>query len=80
MTYNFSFREVKENLQMSIELNKYQRNSTLDAFIKISRSPDKCQKLDMRYMMPTCLRIIRFMSKFEVESNIKINFVFIKSK
>lgn len=80
MIYNFSFREVKENIQMSVELNKYQRNSTLDAFIKISRAADKCQKLDMRYMMPTCLRIIRFMSKFEVESTIKINFVFMKSK
>ena len=80
MIYNFSFREIKENIQMSVELNKYQRNSTLDAFIKISRAADKSQKLDMRYMMPTCLRIIRFMSKFEVESTIKINFVFMKSK
>ena len=40
---------------------------------------DKSQKLEMNYMMPTCLRIIRFITKFDVESNIKIHFVFVKS-
>ena len=80
MIYNFSYREIKQNKEIIVELNKYQRNSTLDAFIKVSRAADKYQKLEMKYMMPTCLRIIRFMAKFEVESNIKIHFVFVASK
>ena len=80
MIYNFNYREIKENKEIYIELNKYQRNTKLDAFIKISRAMDKNQKLEMNYMMPTCLRIIRFITKFEVESNIKIHFVFVKSK
>ena len=80
MIYNFNFREIKENKEISVELNKYQRNTKLDAFIKISRAMDKSQRLEMNYMMPTCLRIIRFITKFEVESNIKIHFVFVKSK
>ena len=79
MIYNFSYRELKGNKEIIVELNKYQRNSALDSFIKISRAADKNQKLEMKYMMPTCLRIIRFMAKFEVESNIKIHFVFVKS-
>jgi hypothetical protein len=80
MIYNFNYREIKDNKEISVELNKYQRNTKLDAFIKISRAMDKNQRLEMNYMMPTCLRIIRFIAKFEVESNIKIHFVFVKSK
>ena len=80
MIYNFNYREIKDNKEISVELNKYQRNTKLDAFIKISRAMDKNQRLEMNYMMPTCLRIIRFITKFEVESNIKIHFVFVKSK
>ena len=80
MIYNFNYRDIKDNKEIIVELNKYQRNTKLDAFIKISRAMDKNQRLEMNYMMPTCLRIIRFMSKFEVESTIKINFVFMKSK
>ena len=80
MIYNFSFRKIRDNKELIVELNKYKRNTKLDAFIKISRAMDRNQILDMNYMMPTCLRIIRFISKFEVESNIKIHFVFVKSK
>ena len=80
MIYNFNFREIKENKELIVELYKYQRNTKLDAFIKISRAMDKNQKLEMRYMMPSCLRIIRFIKKFEVYSNIKIHFIFAKSK
>ena len=77
MIYNFNLREIKDNKEVIIELNKYKRNAKLDAFIKISRAMDKNQKLEMNYMMPTCLRIIRFITKFEVESNIKIHFIFV---
>ena len=81
MIYNFNFREIKDNnKEVIVELQKYKRNTKLDAFIKISRAMDKNQKLEMNYMMPTCLRIIRFITKFEVESNIKIHFIFVKSK
>ena len=80
MIYNFSFREIKKNKEIIVELNKYQRNTKLDAFIKVSRGMDKNQKLQINYMMPTCLRIIQFITKFEVESNIKIYFIFVKSK
>ena len=80
MIYNFTFREIKKNKEIIVELNKYKRNTKLDAFIKVSRGMDKNQKLEMNYMMPTCLRIIRLIAKFEVESNIKIHFVFVKSK
>ena len=81
MIYNFNFREIKDNnKEVIVELYKYKRNTKLDAFIKISRAMDKNQKLEMNYMMPTCLRIIRFITKFEVESNIKIHFIFVKSK
>ena len=80
MIYNFNYRDIKDNKEIIVELNKYQRNTKLDAFIKISRAMDKEKKLEMNYMMPTCLRIIRFINKFEVESNIKIHFIFVKSK
>ena len=80
LIYNFNFREIKNNKEIIVELNKYQRDTKLDAFIKISRAMDKSQKLEMKYMMPTCLRIIRFITKFEVYSTIKIHFVFAKSK
>ena len=78
MIYNFNYRDIKDNKEIIVELNKYQRNTKLDAFIKISRAMDKEKKLEMNYMMPTCLRIIRFINKFEVESNIKIHFIFVK--
>ena len=79
MIYNFSFREIKDKKEIIVQLNKYERNTKLDAFIKISRAMDKNQMLQVNYMMPTCLRIIRFITKFEVESNINIHFVFVKS-
>ena len=80
MIYNFSFREIKDKKEIIVQLNKYERNTKLDAFIKISRAMDKNQMLQVNYMMPTCLRIIRFITKFEVESNINIHFVFVKNK
>ena len=80
MIYNFNYREIKDHKEIIVELTKYQRNTKLDAFIKMTRAMDKNQKLQMNCMMPTCLRISRFISKFEEESNIKIHFVFVKSK
>ena len=78
--YNFNFRKIKDNKEIIVELNKYQRNTKLDAFIKLSRAMDKNQKLELKFLMPSCLRIIRFITKFEVYSNIKIHFVFAKSR
>ena len=78
--YNFNFRKVKDNKEIIVELNKYQRDTKLDAFIKLSRAMDRNQKLELKFLMPSCLRIIRFITKFEVYSNIKIHFVFAKSR
>ena len=49
----------------------------MDAFIKISNTVDKNQKVEIKYKMPTCLRIIRFITKFETQSDIKIRFIFL---
>ena len=78
--YNFNFRKIKDNKEIIVELNKYQRDTKLDAFIKLSRAMDKNQKLELKFLMPSCLRIIRFITKFEVYSNIKIHFVFARSR
>ena len=48
----------------------------MDAFIKVSNSLDKNQKVEINYKMPTCLRIIIFITKFETQSDIKIRFIF----
>ena len=81
LIFSYNYKEIKDkNKEIIVELNKYKRNTKLDAFIKISRAMDKNQKLETNYMMPTCLRIIRLITKFEVESNIKIHFIFVKSK
>ena len=34
----------------------------------------------IKYKMPTCLRIIRFVTKFETQSDIEKRFIFVKSK
>ena len=80
MIYNFNYKEIKDHKEIIVELTKYERNTKLDAFIKMTRAMDKNQKLQMTCMMPTCLRISRFIAKFEEQSNIKIHFVFVKSK
>ena len=82
LIYNMYLKEnktKKENIVI-VEMNKYKRSTRLDAFIKLSRAFDKGQILDTKYIMPTCLRIIRFITNFEIESNITINFVFRKSQ
>jgi len=78
--YKFNFKKMKENSEIVVELNKYIRSTKMDAFIKISNALDKKQKVEMKYKMATCLRIIRFVTKFETQSDIKIHFIFIKSK
>ena len=78
--YKFDFKKTKENTEIVVNLNKYIRNTKLDAFIKVSNAIDKNQKVEMKYKMPTCLRIIRFITKFETQSDIKIRFIFVKSK
>ena len=79
MIYDFSYREIKDKKEIVVELDKYLRNTKLDAYIKLSRSFDKNQKLQMKYLMPTCLKITRFLSRFPDSSNIKIHFLFVKS-
>ena len=79
MIYDFSYREKKDKKEIVVELDKYLRNTKLDAYIKLSRSFDKNQKLQMKYLMPTCLKITRFLSRFPDSSNIKIHFLFVKS-
>ena len=76
--YKFDFKKTKENTEIVVNLNKYVRSTKMDAFIKISNAIDKNQKVEMKYKMPTCLRIIRFVTKFETQSDIKIRFIFIK--
>ena len=76
----FNFKKNKENSEIFVELNKFIRTTKMDAFIKVSNSLDKNQKVEMKYKMATCLRIIRFVTKFETQSDIKIHFIFIKSK
>ena len=71
--------KTKENTEIVVNLNKYIRNTKLDAFIKVSNAIDKNQKVEMKYKMPTCLRIIRFVTKFDIHSDIKIRFIFFKS-
>jgi hypothetical protein len=78
--YKFNFKRMKENSEIIVELNKYIRSTKMDAFIKISNALDKKQKVEMKYKMATCLRIIRFVTKFETQSDIKIHFIFLKSK
>ena len=78
--YKFNFKRMKENSEIIVELNKYIRSTKMDAFIKISNALDKNQKVEMKYKMATCLRIIRFVTKFERQSDIKIHFIFLKSK
>jgi len=78
--YKFDFKKMKENSEIIVDLNKYKRNTKIDTFIKISNAVDKNQKVEMKYKMPTCLRIIRFITKFETQSDIKIRFIFVKSK
>ena len=77
IVYKFDFKKIKENSEIIIELNKYIRNTKMDAFIKISNAVDKNQKVEIKYKMPTCLRIIRFITKFETQSDIKIRFIFL---
>ena len=43
----------------------------MDAFIKISNAVDKNQKVEIKYKMPTCLRIIRYITKFEAKVILK---------
>ena len=76
----FNFKKNKENSEIFVELNKFIRTTKMDAFIKVSNSLDKNQKVEMKYKMATCLRIIRFVTKFETQSDIKIHLIFIKSK
>ena len=78
--YKFNFKKMKENSEIIVELNKYVRSTKMDAFIKISNALDKNQKVEMKYKMATCLRIIRFVTKFETQSDVKIHFIFVKSK
>ena len=78
--FKFDFKKIKENSEIIVELNKYIRNTKMDAFIKISNAVDKKQKVEMKYKMSTCLRIIRLITKFETQSDIKIHFIFVKSK
>ena len=78
--FKFDFKKIKENSEIIVELNKYIRNTKMDAFIKISNAVDKKQKVEMKYKMSTCLRIIRLITKFETQSDIKIHFIFMKSK
>ena len=78
--YKFDFKKMKDNSEIIVVLNKYIRNTKMDAFIKISNAVDKNQKVEMKYKMSTCLRIIRFITKFETQSDVKIHFIFIKSK
>ena len=77
--YQFSLKKSKENTEIDVNLNKFIRNTKLDAFIKVSNAIDKNQKVEMKYKMPTCLRIIRFVTKFDIHSDIKIRFIFFKS-
>jgi hypothetical protein len=77
--YKFDFKKTKENTEIIVNLNKYVRSTKMDAFIKISNAIDKNQKVEMKYKMPTCLRIIRFVTKFDTQSDIKIRFIFVKS-
>ena len=77
--YQFSLKKTKENTEIDVNLNKFIRNTKLDAFIKVSNAIDKNQKVEMKYKMPTCLRIIRFVTKFDIHSDIKIRFIFFKS-
>ena len=76
----FNFKKNKDNSEIYVELNKYIRTTKMDAFIKVSNSLDKNQKVEMKYKMATCLRIIRFVTKFETQSDIKIHFIFVKSQ
>ena len=46
----------------------------------MSNEVDKNQKFEIKYKMPTCFRIIRFITKFETQSDFEIRFIFIKSK
>jgi hypothetical protein len=62
---------MKENSEIIVELNKYIRNTKIDAFIKISNAVDKNQKVEINYKMPTCLRIIKFITKFEAKVILK---------
>ena len=77
--YQFSLKKTKDNTEIDVNLNKFIRNTKLDAFIKVSNAIDKNQKVEMKYKMPTCLRIIRFVTKFDIHSDIKIRFIFFKS-
>ena len=77
--YKFDLKKTKENTEIIVNLNKYIRNTKLDAFIKVSNAIDKNQKVEMKYKMPTCLRIIRFVTKFDIHSDIKIRFIFFKN-
>ena len=79
ITYKFNFKKNKENEEIIVELNKYKRTTRMDAFIKIANAFDKNQKVEMKYKMPTCLKIIRFINKFDTESDVKIHFIFVKS-
>ena len=82
MIYNFSITKINKgnlNKEILVEINKYRRSFGLDTFIKLSNGADKYHKMQIKYAMTTCLRIIRFISIFKPESNIKIYFSFIKS-
>ena len=83
MIYNFSITKVNKgsfNKEVLIEINKYRRGVGLDTFIKLSNGVDRFHKMQIKYAMPSCLRIIRFISTFKPETNIKIYFSFIKSE
>ena len=77
--YKFDFKKTKENTEIVVNLKEYIRKTKLDAVIKVSNAIDKNQKVEMKYKMPTCLRIIRFVTKFDIHSDIKIRFIFFKS-
>ena len=77
--YRFDFKKMKDNSEIVVDMNKFIRSTKMDAFIKVSNAVDKNQRVEMKYKMPTCLRIIRFITKFETQSDIKIRFIFVKS-
>ena len=77
--FRFDFKKMKDNSEIVVDMNKFIRNTKMDAFIKVSNAVDKNQRVEMKYKMPTCLRIIRFITKFETQSDIRIRFIFVKS-
>lgn len=83
MIYNFALTKINNgnvHKEIMVEINKYRRGVALDTFIKLTNRIDRNHKMEMRYMMPSCLRIVKFISKIKPESNIKIFFNFIKSE